>query len=144
MRNQKIKKVLALCLTLCLAVGIAPVSFAAQPNESGMIAPYAAYIRDEDCALKISGKTATVTASVTGQTGIATKCKVTAMLQRELSSGSWVTVKSWTDQQDSRKASVSETYSVISGETYRVKATVTVWAGEQSESMTIYSDSKTA
>lgn len=33
MRNQKIKKVLALCLTLCLVVGIAPVSFAAQPNE---------------------------------------------------------------------------------------------------------------
>ena len=144
MRYQNVKKVLALCLALCLTLGAAPTVFAAQPADIETITPYALYIKSKSCQLTILGKTAAIDAYVVGQSGSATKCKVVASLQRKTTSGSWSTVQSWTDQQDGRRASVSETATVTSGTTYRVTATVTVWAGSETETMTVYSDPVTA
>ena len=65
-------------------------------------------------------------------------------LQQKSGSFAWILVDSWTDRQDGTRASVSETVSVTPGETYRVKAVVTVWAGSDSETATIYSEIQTA
>ena len=71
---------------------------------------------------------------------MATKCKVRAELQEKSGTYAWTTVDFWTDQQNGTWAEVDETAAVTSGKTYRVKATVTVWAGSQSESKTFYSN----
>ena len=67
-----------------------------------------------------------------------------AELQEKASAYAWTLVDSWTDQQNGDWAEVDETASVTPGNTYRVKVTVTVWAGSQSESQTFYSDEVTA
>ena len=90
--------------------------------------------------MDISGRTAYINAWVSGQTSVATKCKVRAELQEKSGTYAWTTVDFWTDQQNGTWAEVDETAAVTSGKTYRVKATVTVWAGSQSESKTFYSN----
>lgn len=144
MRNQKVKKLLALCLALCLTVGMAPAAFAAVPDGNEVVSPYALYIRDKGCTLEISGNTAKVEAWVEGYAGEATACKVDVVLQRLSSANRWGTAGSWTDYQEGTRASVSETATVTAGTTYRVKAIVTVYANGESETMTIYSDPVTA
>ena len=101
---------------------------------------YSLYIGDSNCSLDISGRTAYLSAWVEGYPGEATKCKVRAELQEKSGTYAWTTVDFWTDQQNGTWAEVDETATVTSGKTYRVKATVTVWAGSQSESQTFYSD----
>ena len=76
--------------------------------------------------------------------GEATECQVRMELQQKSGSFAWILVDSWTDRQDGTRASVSETVSVTPGETYRVKAVVTVWAGSDAETATIYSETATA
>ena len=123
--------------------GDRPASAAALPQSapgSQDITPYFLYIKGQDCILDISGRTAYINAWVSGQTSVATKCKVRAELQEKSGTYAWTTVDFWTDQQNGTWAEVDETAAVTSGKTYRVKATVTVWAGSQSESQTFYSD----
>lgn len=107
------------------------------------ISPYMLYIRQTTSVLSISGTTATVDCSTLGVVGEATKAKIIAELQVKNGS-SWTTVETWTDTQNSYRASVYETYSVTKGKTYRVKATATVWEGSQSEIQTVFSNEKTA
>ena len=107
------------------------------------ISPYKLYIRQTTSVLSISGTTATVDCSTLGVVGEATKAKIIAELQVKNGS-SWTTVETWTDTQNSYRASVYETYSVTKGKTYRVKATATVWEGSQSEIQTVFSNEKTA
>lgn len=94
MRYQNVKKILSLCLALCLTMGAAPTAFAAQSADIETITPYALYIKSKNCQLTISGKTAAIDAYVVGQSGSATECKVVASLQRKTTSGSWSTVQS--------------------------------------------------
>ncbi len=96
------------------------------------------YIEDVQCSLDITGSTATVDCFVTGRRTTATKAKVIAELQVKNGS-SWTTIATWTDTQDSYRATVNKTKTITAGNTYRVKATVTVWEGTASETRTIYS-----
>lgn len=140
----KASKLLAAVLALCLTLGTAPAASAAALPQSAPgfqdITPYSLYIGDSNCSLDISGRTAYLSAWVEGYPGEATKCKVRAELQEKSGTYAWTTVDFWTDQQNGTWAEVDETATVTSGKTYRVKATVTVWAGSQSESQTFYSD----
>ena len=140
----KASKLLAAVLALCLTLGTAPAASAAALPQSAPgsqdITPYFLYIKGQDCILDISGRTAYINAWVSGQTSVATKCKVRAELLEKSGTYAWTTVDFWTDQQNGTWAEVDETAAVTSGKTYRVKATVTVWAGSQSESQTFYSD----
>lgn len=140
----KASKLLAAVLALCLTLGTAPAASAAALPQSAPgsqdITPYFLYIKGQDCILDISGRTAYINAWVSGQTSVATKCKVRAELQEKASAYAWTLVDSWTDQQNGDWAEVDETASVTPGNTYRVKVTVTVWAGSQSESKTFYSN----
>lgn len=146
MQNRMKKAVAAVCVG-AMTFAVAPAAFAAgvpvnYQQESG-ITPYMLYITEWENSLSISGRTATVTCWVEGDYNSATKAKMVAELQ-EKNGSSWSTIATWTDTQNGYRAKVKETKSLTSGKTYRVKATMTVWEGSQSETHTVYGVEKTA
>lgn len=112
----KASKLLAAVLALCLTLGTAPAASAAALPQSAPgsqdITPYFLYIKGQDCILDISGRTAYINAWVSGQTSVATKCKVRAELQEKSGTYAWTTVDFWTDQQNGTWAEVDETAAV--------------------------------
>ncbi len=143
--KKTMKKVVAsFCLGAAALTSVPAVSWAetaVEPLNCQLelsIAPYMLYIEDAQCSLDITGSTATVDCFVTGRRTTATKAKVIAELQVKNGS-SWIPVAIWTDTQDAYRATVYESKSITPGNTYRVKATVTVWEGTASETRTIYS-----
>ena len=147
--DKKIQKVVAtVCmgmavLTLTPAVSMADtavISINTQQPES--VSPYMLYIDVIESDLMISGTTATVDCCVEGVRGQATKAKVIAELQLK-SGNNWIPVKIWTATENGCEASVYESYTVKSGNTYRVKTTGTIWVGSQSETQYAYSAEKT-
>lgn len=145
--NQKTKKIVAsICMGAAVLTSVPAVSWADTAvvpvnEQSNQVAPCMMYIADANSSLAISGTTATVNCWVEGNIG-ATKAKVVAELQMN-SGGTWVTVATWTDIQNKDEASVKASKAVTKGNTYRAKATVTVWEGSQSETQTVYSGEKT-
>lgn len=113
------------------------------PAQSGGNDTLCIVYQRENLEFRISDGKATVKGWVTGQTGVADRCKVVAYLQ-EKSGTTWKTVATWTDESDGLRASVSKSKSVTAGKTYRAKAVVTAWSGSDSESATIYSSEETA
>ena len=107
------------------------------------IMPCMTYIEECKNGLNISGNVATVDCWVKGDVLTATKAKVIAELQVK-SGNSWIAYGTWTETANAFKASVYETKGVKAGNTYRVKATYTVWEGSQSESTIVFSDEVTA
>ena len=129
-------------LTLTPAVSMAETASLPVNNQQGnIIAPYMLYIDDIVSGLAINGTTATVDCSVWGQEGVATKTKIIVELQLK-SGSSWLPVKIWTVTENGSEAEVYDSYSVKSGNTYRVKTTGTVWVGSQSETQYAYSAEK--
>ena len=131
----------ALCVSLCLCGGMIPgASAAGLPNQPCQeeIVPYALYIKRADCNFSIAGEIATVRGSVTGQTGVADRCRIVVYLQ-EKSGSTWKNIATWSDESDGGRASVFETKKVTAGNTYRAKAVVTAWSGGASETKTIIS-----
>lgn len=113
-------------------------------DQSNMsITPYMTYIEEWENSLTFSGDTATVDCWVSGDVLDATKAKVIAELQVK-SGNSWIAHGTWTKTVNSFQASVHETKGVTIGNTYRVKATFTVWEGSQSEQIVVYTDEVTA
>lgn len=145
--GKKMKKAAAaICLGAAVLTSVPAVSFAetaVEPvnQQDNDIAPRMQYISSAECSLRIDGTTATVDAWVDGHVFTATKAKVIAELQRKNGS-SWLPVAIWTDTQDGYRAHLWETKTVSNG-TYRVKATVTVWEGNQSETQTFFTDERT-
>lgn len=143
--QKKTKEVLAtICLgatVLTLTPAVSWAETAAIPvicqQETG-IAPHMQYIEDWECDLNVQGTTAIVDCYVSGNVNTATKAKIIAELQVKNGS-SWIPVKIWTVTEDSYSARVKETYTITQGNTYRLKATMTVWEGSQSESQIVYS-----
>ena len=148
MKSMMKKTVAAICLSAVVLTSAPAVSLAEtaveqiNQQENG-IAPHMTYISEARCALSISGTTATVDCWVKGDVFDATKTKVIAELQVKNGSN-WIPTGIWTDTQDGFKAHVNETKSVVIGHTYRVKATVTAWEGDQSETQIIFTDERTA
>lgn len=148
MKNMVKKTVAAICLSAVVLTSAPAVSWAetavepVNQQESG-IAPHMTYISEARCALSISGTTATVDCWVNGDVLDATKAKVIAELQVK-NGNNWIPTAIWTDTRDGYEAYVYETKSVVKGHTYRVKATVTAWEGDQSETQIIFTDERTA
>ena len=147
--NNKTKKAIATItmgaavLTLTPAVSWAETAMNPLNNQQGsIISPCMLYIYEAKSNLTISGTKATISASAIGYESYATKAKIVAELQVK-NGNSWTTVETWTVTNNSDTAKVSETYTVTSGNTYRVKATATVWEGNLSETQTVYSSEKT-
>ena len=143
--QRKTKEVLAtICLGATVLTLIPAVSWAetaAIPvicQQETEISPYMLLINRVECDLDITGTTATAKCYVTGDPNAATKAKIIAELQVKNGS-SWIPVKIWTVTEDSYSARVKETYTITQGNTYRLKATMTVWEGSQSETQIVYS-----
>lgn len=146
MNNKKMRKIIAIVLLSSIAIiGVTSSAFAREDVslENSQITPRWSYIEATDTGLTISSGVATVDCWVKGDYYTATKAKVIAELQLK-SGNSWMAYGTWTDIQNDYEACVYETKSVKTGQTYRVKATYTVWQGSQSESAVIYSDEVTA
>lgn len=144
--KSKMKKVVAticmgaMVLTLTPAVSWAETATMPCNNQQeSAISPYMLYIDRAKCNLDVSGTIANVDCSVSGNAGSATKAKIIAELQVQ-SGSNWIPVKIWTVAEDSYMAKVKESYTITKGNTYRVKATMTVWEGSQSETQTFYSE----
>jgi len=141
--QKKAKKFVAtVCLGAVVLTSVPAVAMAATADDSitkhSIATPYMTYIVDADCGLSISGTTATVDVSVDGDSTDATKAEVIAELQ--VKNGSkWTTVATWRDSRNGNHASVYKTKAISKSNTYRVKATVTVWEGSLSETRTLYS-----
>lgn len=146
MIKQNVRKIAAIILLGSAMLMLMPITSMAESNTSQEemgITPYMTYIVDWKNGLGISGGTATVDCWVKGQYGDATKAKVIAELQLK-SGDNWLPVAIWTDTQNAYRASVYETKTVTEGNTYRVKATYTVWEGSQSETHISIGDEMTA
>lgn len=131
------KKMFAFALCVC-ALFAAPMQAFAMQASDAVVAPCMLLIDQADVGLKISGGTAKVTASVIGIVGTVDKAEIEVELQAKNGS-TWRYCDDWSVSKNSYRASLSETRAVVEGNTYRVKAVVTVWNGSQSETQTIYS-----
>lgn len=91
------------------------------------ISPYTLYIEDSRSDLTISSGQAQVSSHIMGRSDV-TKVKIVARLQK-YENGKWTTIKTYTKTSNSSFASLSETYSVTKGYTYRVSNTLTAYCG---------------
>lgn len=145
MRNRIIA--LALC---CFMLGTGSVqAFAAEPNTdipvalNFTISPLMDYISQANASLYIdSNGVATVKSSVYGYQGITTRVEISANLQQYKGS-QWVTIKTFTAENDSHRTSLSNTYSVTKGYSYRVQATIKAYNSSSVETRTVTSSEAT-
>lgn len=115
------------CLMLCVS---SIQAFASVSNievlsiGSFEISPLMDNIAQANCSLYIDSKgVATIKSSVYGYQGITTRVEISAYLQ-QYQNGRWVTLKTFISESDSHRTSLSNTYSVTKGYSYRVKATI--------------------
>ena len=126
---------LASCLVMCLSVGsVSAVEIQSDQCVQSDVIPYAMYIKDKSLYAE---------ASVHGQRDVGTRAEVSMKIQRK-SGTSWITVDTWSNSQSGLEAFISGSCTATKGTTYRAVATVTVWSGKQSETMTITTAEKTA
>lgn len=70
-----------------------------------------------------------------------TKTSISATLQKKVGS-SWTNVKTWTSTTSTNKTSLRKTKNVVSGSSYRVKATFKAYKGKSCETKITYSTVK--
>lgn len=118
------KRIFAAILTIVMLAVMAVPAFAAVP-ENTVVSPQYTYIQSNYANLTINESTggATCTSSCYATSGytVSIECK----LQRYTGT-SWSTVKTWTTSAN-RYASISQTWTVPSGYTYRVYSTFRIY-----------------
>ena len=145
MRKNIVSLVLC-CLVFCAggvqAFAVEP--YAASPSAVDYtISPYMDYIAQASGSLYIdSNGVATVKSSVNGYQGTTTRVEISANLQ-QYKNGLWVTIKTFTAESDSYRTSLSNTYSVAKGYSYRVQATIKAYCGSSVETRTVTSSEAT-
>lgn len=144
MLRSKLKKIVAVLILSSMVFTVGTLPAIADTYQESYITPRLSYIVDSECIFNITGTTATVNCSVTGDVLEATKAKVIAELQVESGTDNWIPVAIWTDTQNGHRASVYETKNVTKGNNYRVKVTCFVWEGSASEDLIFFSDEVTA
>ena len=133
------KKVISLLICILMIAVHTSNVFASEATPyalpgGNVITPQWKYISKINPSLTVDDSgIATVHCSVTGKMGTTTRVEITAKLQRYVS-GRWVTIQTFTAESDSHRVSLSKTYSLTKGYTYRVQATVTAYSGTSVES----------
>lgn len=103
------------------------------------IAPRMDYIAQAKGSLYIdSSGNATISSSVYGYQGTTTRVTICARLQQYKNSN-WITLKTYTAESNSHRASLNEIYTISKGYSYRVQATITAYSGSSSEIRTVTS-----
>ena len=127
----------AFALIVCALFTVPKQALALHTPEE-IVSPCYVLIQTAKANLTISDGTAQISASVIGNVSSVDKAEIEVELQAKNGS-SWRYCDDWSVSKNSYRASLSETRDVVEGNTYRVKAVVTVWSGSQSETQTIYS-----
>lgn len=135
------KRMFALALCICALFAV-PMQAAAYQAATESVAPYMLLIKHADAELTVDGDTAEIYVYAAGVSS-ADEVEIEAELQVKEGS-SWRYCTDWSVSRSSDYASLSKTRAVVEGNTYRVKAVLTVWSGSQSETKTIYSSQVTA
>ena len=130
------KRMFVLALCVCALVAAPMQAFALQAPDAA-VAPCMLLIENAKATLTIDGDTAEIYVRVEGVSSV-DEVEIEAELQVKEGS-SWRYCADWSVSKSSDYASLSKTRAVVEGNTYRVKAVVTVWSGSQSETQTIYS-----
>ena len=134
------------CTVLCIGkenVPAAETGKAMSVHSKYNFVPYTDYISSADVDLQIyKNGTAIVSGEARGYQGTTTRVEIKANLQ-QYKGGQWVTIKTFNAESDSHRVSLSETYSVSKGYTYRVKALVKAYAGSSSETKSVTSNEVT-
>lgn len=135
------KKCKVLLMMLCCAIWMCAVPVCAQTKggDGNVAVPYMLYIKSAGGMLDVSsGGSANIEVYVKGTSSV-TKVSITAKLQ-QYKNGSWSTIKTFTKSKDSTSVTLSDTYPVTKGYTYRVQSTVTAYCGGASETRTVTSN----
>lgn len=140
-----VKKITVLSLVLFIMCLGSTKGFATNLTEEDLpedyleISPYMNYISRSSCTLYIdSGGRATTNCSIYGYQGTTTKVSITANLQ-QYKGGKWINIKTFTQNSNSHRTSLSETVSITKGYTYRVSAQVNAWSGSKVETRNLSS-----
>lgn len=133
-----------ICAVICVCATLSTPCMAADISliEDGVIEFRMTNINDAQCVISVKNGTAAASATVGGKRGAET-CKIVLKIQEQQGS-SWVTLDSWTVEEDGRNASINGSVDAKIGKTYRAQATVTVWLDGKSEVKTITTTGKTA
>lgn len=130
-----------LCIIVCalLLMCCNPVAFADEMESLALpadpsISPLLEYMASYDADISVdSNGLATIRCKIYGYMGTTTRVEIAAELQRYVG-GRWVTIRTFTAESNSHRVTLSETYSLTAGYSYRVQATVTAYSGSVVES----------
>ena len=106
--------------------------------DNNCISPYMYYISHANSNIYISNGKATISCSVYGYQGITTRVKIDAKLQ-QYKNGKWVSIDTFSNENNSYRVSINETSSITKGYKYRVQATVKAYSGSLVETRTVTS-----
>ena len=130
-----------LCIIICalLLMSCSVCVFADEVEPRAMpvapgISPMMEYIARSSAKISADENgLATINCQVYGYMGTTTRVEIVAELQRYVG-GRWVTIRTFTAESNSHRVTLSETYSLTAGYSYRVQATVTAHSGADVES----------
>ena len=134
-----LKKVISMMLCLVVIMSICSISASA----SDLICVNYTYTYSCDSNMTISNKTITAKSSVIGYNGTTTKVVIKQTLQKKTSSGTWTSAGTASSTTNGYRATLSKKYTGLSSGKYRLKSVFTVYAGNNSETITKYSSEKT-
>lgn len=134
-----LKKIISIMLCFVVIMSICTISASA----SELISVNYAYTRSCSSDISVSNKTITAKSSVIGYNGTTTKVVIKQTLQKKTSSGIWTSAGSANSTTNSYRATLSKKYTGLSSGKYRLKSVFTVYAGNNSETITKYSSEKT-
>ncbi len=136
-----VKKGFLWLLGLAICVSAIPARQISAANQTGdeALQPMMEYIMNATVDFNIPGSTANTYVYASGNPAEVTKCEIVVELQKK-NLLSWEHVETWCVVRDGYRTSLSKTKAVISGKTYRVVATVTMWSGTDTETKTITSN----
>lgn len=122
-----IKKIITVsaAICMCIGIGVSHTNAALPGGQGGGVETRNICINNSGTNLTRSGNTLTCSGFTYVDPGYT--AKVVVELQKYYS-GDWHTIKTWTAMK-SLKASISETYTVTSGYSYRLKCTHSAYSG---------------
>ena len=139
------KKIISLALAALLALNTSFVVLAdpdpETPVEPGIIEEYQ-YTSSISSSLYISNNTASCESTVIGFSGLATRVEITQTLQKK-SGNSWNFYTSWVKNYNNWYGILSTTKTGLSSGTYRLKTVAKVYSGNNYETITVYSSTRT-
>ena len=106
--------------------------------DNNYVSPCMDYISRANSNIYISDGKATISCSVYGYQGITTRVKIDAKLQ-QYKNGKWVSIDTFSNENNSYRVSINETSSITKGYKYRVQATVKAYSGSLVETRTVTS-----